>query len=382
MPAEHLVNLHDLRPALEAINGFSAKVYVAPEGSMIDISEITDEGIRGPRVFDSVVFFDAALFASMYGGAIDESQRWNAGNPPPQGVEFLEFYSEFQPSVSTAAQVIERIANDPSETPFYDPELSKQYSDAADPIFALLAQQAGIQQDCLGIGIARAGLPSTEKLGINQNVQFILDCKRCPILNMPNHLAIGIRIPDRDILSLLHGRDWVSGEGAGATYSTLIAKTLALRQLGIEARSETWISYASTHQGAALGHQFLNRLKESTGTEGKILSARYSSAMTGGLHGFYLLTEAGNLMVHDVGDIWDIITTPNYRRIWPGYFSEQYLKALYRVDSTVPWDREVKLGQFVDIEVARGLSNLAIAHGHDSQMVGRAMHEVTKALSG
>jgi len=269
-------------------------IEVATNGKKVSIRErLADpDHYAGPLEFDNVVGLgDLIVNFGMRASRVTGAEKWSQGNPPPKGIEILEFED---PKIKKITQTVSEIVFMCS---YKDPDACVLYYDSVKQIFASMRNSTGVDpKSTVFLGLLRAGGVAGEMLGIPLEEQVLIETKRLRLKDGDGgHVAIGIDYKNRDDLKRMDGKHWLIADPAGATFASAIANlTLAIENGVHPAKVLIWNTVAS-HKGAVFALEAMRQM----GIDGEIVAGGYAPGMN---DKYYLETSEGKPSVGDAGD--------------------------------------------------------------------------------
>jgi len=275
------------------ILGQPTSIEIAHEGSKIPIRDrLDDPDYKGPWEFDTVVnFSDLFVSRGMMNQHVHPSEQWSANNPPPDGIEILEFSDNY------VAEVIREISEIAAEEFYHDKEKCKLYKKLNGQVFRAITKKSDVDiTDVPFAGLYRAGVVAGEMLSITYKYQVVIQTKRLHLKGEGGgNIAVGITYKDPDQMKEFDGERILIADPAGATFSSVIGNLVYLVLKDIRPKKVSVWNTVVSQRGAL----FALEAMEEMGIEGEIVAGGYSPGMN---ERYYLETKDKTPSVRDAGD--------------------------------------------------------------------------------
>ncbi len=257
----------------------------------------------GPSAFGAVVNFGKIFVREGMVGHVSPDQQWSLSNPPSDGVTMMEFLDL---EVADAVREISQIAR--TNGSCSDTTLCERYHHLNQKVFQAIARHNGSGESHETVALIRAGVVAGQMLEVPVDEQILIHTKRLYLKEQEGkgNIAIGITWVNPEEMSKLNGKIVHIPDPAGATFSSVVANLIYLKQMGVcPKRVEIWNTVAS-HRGAEFA---LNAMRD-LGIEGQVVAGGYSPGMN---DKYYLEESDGGPSVGDAGDMLDRFLPENLR---------------------------------------------------------------------
>lgn len=359
LPRQDLLPIRHLKPTEVNIAGYKVGVYMAPQGSRIDM---TGEAIvsRGLLDFDTVVDFGQVFLKNgMWGTTVNFENRWQESQVGSTVILANHQDSRIRQSVESHLEGIVNLVNpDNRVEPTLNPQAIEAYWDHIKPLVEHEKEELEIGgEEIVPIAAARAGVPMMELFGFKGRKLLIIDAKRLNLVNQPGAIAVGIRFPETidEVKNKLEGKQVLCGDPAAATLGTQLAVLSFAQAAEINIPQFTWAAISAAQQGLELGNRVADEMAR-RGVNIRVITAGNYPTLTGGVeHPFYIQDERGRFAAGDAGDFSDLLLkgpTLSYRKLWPPNFTLGHIYYLSQNYSTysVSWHKLIQPGEPVTLE--------------------------------
>jgi uracil phosphoribosyltransferase len=275
--------------------GHKISVQTGAGGSKVPIGELENpRHYTGPDKFSLIVYFGGMVEGiGLRNSIVPEESRWSHKNPPPDGIRILGFDDR---EVEKQLEEISNLANNNSPT---DKDAADKYYKLTENIYKKMPEATGVDlKETVFLGLLRAGGVAGEMLGIPYGDQVLINTKRLQKAgNGGGHMSIGIDYLTTNGLppNSLNGREWLVADPAGATFSSIIANMVFLRNLGIRPSKLIVWNVVASHMGSL----FAQKAMEELGIDFELVAGGYSPVMN---ENYYLVRPDGKQSVGDAGD--------------------------------------------------------------------------------